>query len=125
MHNRGSICDIRDELKNFLIYTENSTDEFAESCNSCLVKAVNESVRNIKKSNEMGVNYMFEEMYRNELLNEGRVEGRAEGKAEGKTESKEDVAVKMIKEGWEYSVINRLTQVSFDRIKTLAAACNA
>ncbi|MCD7905878.1 MAG: Rpn family recombination-promoting nuclease/putative transposase [Clostridiales bacterium] len=54
LNTRGSKGNVSDDLKAFLKYTENTTSEFAESCESSLVKIINENVKKIKKNQEMG-----------------------------------------------------------------------
>ncbi|MCC8097132.1 MAG: hypothetical protein LIO44_00915, partial [Eubacterium sp.] len=48
-----------------------------------------------------------------------KAEGRAEGEAKGRAEEKENVAMEMIKDNVEPSVINKFTKVSLDRINEL------
>ncbi|MCD7905879.1 MAG: hypothetical protein LUG24_10090 [Clostridiales bacterium] len=57
---------------------------------------------------------MFEEMYRNELLNEGRAEGQEEGK--------DAVIIEMIKSGLESGFINQITHLPIERIERLRKA---
>ncbi|MCD7905126.1 MAG: Rpn family recombination-promoting nuclease/putative transposase [Clostridiales bacterium] len=126
LNTRGSRGEVSDDLKAFLKYIENTTNDFAEGCGSTLVKMINENVKKIKKNHEMGVNYMFEEIYKNELRNDALAEGRARGIEEGMEKGMEkgidSVIVEMIKSGLEASFINRITNLPIDRIERLREA---
>lgn len=62
---------------------------------------------------------MFLYDIRKESKAEGIAEGKIEGKIEGRAEGKEDVAVEMLKDNYEPSVISKLTKLSLERINEL------
>ncbi len=72
--------DITDELRAFLQYIENTTEEVVKSVDSKYLNAIHERVCKVKANEEVGVKYMqrWEEEYymREEAMKEGRAEGR-------------------------------------------------
>lgn len=138
LNTRGTKGNISRTLKDFLKYTENSTDELAANSSSELVKRVHERVKTIKKSNEMGRDYMTmimrdRENYYNGIeegrvqgREEGRVQGREEGRVQGKVESIFQIAKKMLLSDVPIDFILNMTGISEDelnKIKTEIALC--
>lgn len=81
--------EISEELREFLHYTEKTTDQMAMQTKSRRIKRIHERVRKVKSSEEIGVKYMqaWEEKYYER--EEGREEGLAEGLVKGRTEGRE------------------------------------
>ena len=70
--------EISRELRDFLHYVEQTSDEFAVSTDSQRIKTIHQFVQRIRSSEEMGVKYM--QAWEEKALE--RLEGKAEGKAE-------------------------------------------
>ena len=89
LNTRGRMDDISSDLRAFLTYVENTTDEFAESTESRLVKDLQQRVKVIKDSRKFQDEYMTQYMREQEIHDEayasGLAEGRASGLAEGDT----------------------------------------
>lgn len=85
------------ELKEFLLYVEHTTDEFAASCTGKLVKEIHKKVTAIKQSKEMEMEFMT--LYQRDLENIeiGRAQGRRAGKREGKREGKLESTIIVIR----------------------------
>ncbi|MCD7777455.1 MAG: Rpn family recombination-promoting nuclease/putative transposase [Clostridiales bacterium] len=122
LNTKGSIGDVSNNLKDFLKYIENSTDEFAKKSESRLVKKINDNINEIKKSQIMGVSYMFEEIHRSEVYNDGKEEGIEIGKEEGIEIGIDQMIISMIKFGFESILINSVTHVPIERIEKLREA---
>ena len=86
--------EVSEELREFLHYVENTTDEAAKNAKSERIRRIHERVCKVKTSEKVGVKYMqaWEEKYyeREEGRKEGKEEGRREGKEEGRREGKEE-----------------------------------
>lgn len=80
---RGKMDDVDAEMKEFLAYIENSTDDFAEQASSPLVKEIHKRVTEVKLNKDMEVEYMTLLQRDRENLEQGREEGRVEGREEG------------------------------------------
>lgn len=84
--------NISEDLKEFLSYFENSTDEFADQSKAPGVKVLHEKVKQVKKDAQLEAKYMTLEEWMKDTIEqeveemEERV--RAKAKAEGKTEAK-------------------------------------
>ena len=83
----GKLDDISKDLKEFLHYVEDTTDETAEESESRLVKDIHHRVCEIRDTRKYQVEYMTLYMHEQDIerraLAKGREEGRAEGRAEG------------------------------------------
>lgn len=55
----------------------------------------------------------------NSLMSEAKARGRAEGRVEGKAEGKREIAMNMLHEGIEPSLIAKVTELNIDEIKAL------
>ena len=74
------------ELVSFLQYVKADLEESKRTYKDDFVRKLQQSVKRIKESREMGVRYMaWHEMLREEW-NDGRLEGRKEGRLEAKIE---------------------------------------
>lgn len=58
LNTRGKIEDVDSEMKEFLTYIENSTDEFASKAKNPLIKELHMRVTEVKQSKEMEAEYM-------------------------------------------------------------------
>lgn len=58
LNTRGILDDINEEMKEFLTYVENTTDEFAAQAQSSLVKMIHKKVTEVKQNKEMEAEYM-------------------------------------------------------------------
>lgn len=108
LNTRGKRGNVSHNLKAFLKYAENSTDEFAENSNSELVKKVHEKVKTVKTSNEMGRDYMTMVMRDRENFNNG--------KAEGKLEEKMSIVKEMLKNGLSTDLISKIANISSEEL---------
>lgn len=102
--------EVSKELREFLHYLENSTDEAAEESGSQRIRQIHSRVCEVKSSEEVGVKYMqaWEEKYyekeearreKEEARREGHAEGLAEGRAEGHAEGLAEGRTEGLKEG--------------------------
>ena len=55
---KGEKDDVNDEMKEFLAYIENSTDDYVQQASSPLVKAIHKRVTEIKLSQDVELQYM-------------------------------------------------------------------
>ena len=55
-----------------------------------------------------------------QIYEAGINDGRAEGKAEGKAESKKEIAMGMLRNGLDYELIAKCTELSIDYIREIA-----
>ena len=78
LNTTGDMTDLDIELKEFLMYIQNSTDEFASSTKGTLVKEIHKRVSEVRQSKEMEVEYMT--LFQRDM--ENRELGREEGKEE-------------------------------------------
>ena len=83
LNTKGAIEDVDEEMKEFLAYVENSTDDFASQAKSPLIKEIHKKVTEIKHSEELEAEYMTLLQRDRENREIGREEGRAEGLVEG------------------------------------------
>ena len=79
LNTRGKMDDISSDLRAFLTYVENTTDEFAENTDSRLVKDLQQRVRAIKDSRKFQDEYMTQYMREQEIHDEAYASGLAEG----------------------------------------------
>lgn len=79
LNTKGTQQDIDTEMKEFLAYIENSTDEFVQQIDNSLVRTIHRKVRHIKQSKEMEVEYMTLRQRDLENIELGREEGREQG----------------------------------------------
>ena len=89
---KGTMDDVDAELKEFLSYVENSSDDFAEQATSPLVKEIHKKVTEIKNNKEMEVEYMTLMQRDREKYEEGREEGLEEGLKKGLKEGRAEMA---------------------------------
>lgn len=75
--------EVSEELREFLYYIENTTDEIASKTESANIRRIHERVCKVKTNEEVGVKYMqaWEEKYY--AMEEAKAKGLAEGRAEG------------------------------------------
>lgn len=76
---QGVIEDVDEEMKEFLAYVENSTDEFAAQAQSPFIKELHKKVTEVKRSEELEAEYMTLLQRDRENREIGREEGREEG----------------------------------------------
>ncbi len=79
LNTKGTRDDIDADMKEFLTYIENTTDDFAKQSSSHLIREIQKRVNEIKQSKEMEAEYMTLLMRDRENLEQGRAEGRTEG----------------------------------------------
>ena len=80
---RGKLDDISRDLKEFLCYVEDSTDETAKKSSSRLVKDLHHRVQEIKDTRKYQVEYMTLYMHEQDIERKARAEGIEEGRREG------------------------------------------
>ena len=116
----GKIDDISRDLKEFLYYIENTTDETAEHSESCLVKDLHYRVRKIKDTRKYQVEYMTLYMHEQDIERKARAEGREEGRAEGIKEGHLDflwnTARRMYSKGRDAADIADLLDISEEQV---------
>lgn len=71
--------NVEPQMREFLSYVENSTDDFASQAKSPLIKEIHKKVTAVKENKEMEVEYMTLLQRDRENLELGREEGREEG----------------------------------------------
>lgn len=108
------------EVKAFLDYVDSaivSNDKF--------VQEINEEIKKVKQIEKERKGYMTYEMKIREWKKEGREEGMAEGLSKGRKEGMAArnlaVAVSLLKEKLDLSFIMRVTELSADDIRKIAA----
>ena len=79
LNTKGVIEDVDEEMKEFLAYVENSTDEFAAQAQSPFIKELHKKVTEVKRSEELEAEYMTLLQRDRENREIGREEGREEG----------------------------------------------
>lgn len=79
LNTEGTEDDVDDEMKAFLSYAKESTDENAECADSLLVRDIHEKVQFVKNNQKAGERFMKLELLLNEKQEEGFEQGRAEG----------------------------------------------
>lgn len=79
LNTKGKIKDVDDEMKEFLAYVENSTDDFAAQAKSPLIKEIHKKVTEVKHSEELEAEYMTLLQRDRENREIGREEGLEEG----------------------------------------------
>lgn len=91
--------EVSKELKDFLHYVENTTDDMIEDVESERIRRIHRRVCKVRASEEIGVKYMqaWEERYYDKL--EAQEEGRAEGREQGIKEGRIEGRAEGIKEG--------------------------
>jgi predicted transposase/invertase (TIGR01784 family) len=57
---------------------------------------------------------------REHFKNQGKHEGRLEGRLEGKLEKEAEIIKRMLKEGFDVTVVSRITGLPIDKIKPLS-----
>lgn len=112
LNTKSTMNDVSPAVKAFLDYVDSavvSNDEF--------VQEINEEIKKVKLIEKEMKSYMTYEMQVQEWRNEGREEGLAEGLQKGKLA----VAVSLLKEKLDLSFIMRVTELSADDIRKIAA----
>jgi len=107
LNTQGIIDDVDEDIKEFLAYVENSTEEVAKNCKDNLVKRVHEKVEAIRSDEECEVEYMT---YL-DRLNEEREEGREECKIE--------LVEEMVKKNLDVDLIMQITKFTEQQIKEI------
>ena len=104
LNTRGTMDDVDNDLREFLGYVENTTDEFARNADSQLVRDIHDRVTRIKDDRQFQVEYMTlymkEQEIRSDALEEGRAEGLAEGTSRGHANALRSVACNMQTSGY-------------------------
>ena len=97
--------EISSELKEFLHYIENTTDDVVNQSESCNIRKIHERVCKVKTSEEVGVKYMqaWEEKYF--AMEEAKEIGLTEGRAEGKELKLRELIEKKLHKGKSLQVI--------------------
>ena len=114
-----------------LHYFERTTGEIAADSHSEKIEKLQKRVEQVKMSEEVGIRFMnaFEEKMRErqEGREEGREEGLAEGERIGETRGKslgeaakqQEIARKMLEEGLDLTLIQKITGLTRKKIQSL------
>lgn len=86
--------EVSGELVSFLDYTRKSLTESEEESEDSYITRLQNSIRQVKSSREMGERYMTLQ----EMLQEEREEGRQEGLEEGRQEGRELIVMQLVAE---------------------------
>jgi predicted transposase/invertase (TIGR01784 family) len=127
LNTKGKIGEVDSNLRDFLGYVEHSTQEYAETVTSDLVKAVHGKVTTVKENKDMEAAYMktllWEQETRDEArqagLQEGRQEGLREGRNAGRREGIFETARNFKSMGFSPEQISKGTGLSFTEIEKL------
>lgn len=92
LNTKGDMRDVDPEMREFLSYVENTTDDFAAQASSSLIKEIHKKVTAVKENKEMEVEYMTLLQRDRENIELGREEGREEGRELGRGEGSEQMA---------------------------------
>ena len=96
LNNHGQNAgEVPDELVRFLQFTSKSLTESEYPSEDIFITRIQNRIRQIKGSREMGERYM----HLQELLREEREEARKEGRLEGKSEGQEIAIINIVKKG--------------------------
>lgn len=98
---------VSEELIELLKYFENTIDMSESVSSSERIRKLQNKIDNIKSSEEVGVKYM--NLWEEKLLE----------RQDAYEEAKKDSALKMKEEGFDYDVIERITQLSKEEIEKL------
>lgn len=119
LNTKGVADDVDAEMKAFLDYVENSTDEIVSHSNSSLLNTLHKQVKEIKSSSTAGVEYMkLDEMIK-KGVEEGREEGIRDGRAQGIRSEKICTAKKLLGKGLNKNEIEEITGLSKKEIEEL------
>ena len=125
LNTRGKMDDISSDLRAFLAYVENTTDEFAETTDSQLVRDLQQRVKAIKDSRKFQDEYMTQYMREQEIHDEayasGLAEGHASGFAEGAENSFRTAILNMRSLGHDDAFIAQCLGISVNDIPTILA----
>ena len=129
---QGRIKDgVSEELIQMLKYFENTTKETAAESQSEKIRQLEKRVEETKANEEVGIRFMnaLEEKMRErqEGREEGREEGLAEGERIGETRGKslgeaakqQEIARKMLEEGLDLTLIQKITGLTRKKIQSL------
>lgn len=132
LNTQGRIKDgVSEELIQMLKYFENTTKETAAESQSEKIRQLEKRVEETKANEEVGIRFMnaFEEKMRErqEGREEGREEGLAEGERIGETRGKslgeaakqQEIARKMLEEGLDLTLIQKITGLTRKKIQSL------
>ena len=132
LNTQGRIKDgVSEELIQMLKYFENTTKETAAESQSEKIRQLEKRVEETKANEEEGIRFMnaFEEKMRErqEGREEGREEGLAEGERIGETRGKslgeaakqQEIARKMLEEGLDLTLIQKITGLTRKKIQSL------
>ena len=132
LNTQGRIKDgVSVELIQMLKYFENTTKETAAESQSEKIRQLEKRVEETKANEEVGIRFMnaFEEKMRErqEGREEGREEGLAEGERIGETRGKslgeaakqQEIARKMLEEGLDLTLIQKITGLTRKKIQSL------
>lgn len=128
LNTQGRIKDgVSEELIQMLKYFENTTKETAAESQSEKIRQLEKRVEETKANEEVGIRFMnaFEEKMRERQ--EGREEGLAEGERIGETRGKslgeaakqQEIARKMLEEGLDLTLIQKITGLTRKKIQSL------
>lgn len=128
LNTQGRIKDgVSEELIQMLKYFENTTKETADESQSEKIRQLEKRVEETKANEEVGIRFMnaFEEKMRERQ--EGREEGLAEGERIGETRGKslgeaakqQEIARKMLEEGLDLTLIQKITGLTRKKIQSL------
>ncbi len=107
---------VLDEQVKMYRYTRKAVEETLRICESYDI------LKEFLKEHEKEVANIMISLYSQDEIYEMYIRDlKKEIKAEGRAEGKEDVVIEMLKNNFEPSIINKLTQVSLDRIGELKA----
>ena len=115
LNTKGKINNIKDEIKEFLEYVENSNENVVLKSKGELIKNIHKKVEYIK--DDKGIEVEFMTLLERDM--ENREEGKAEGKLEGKEEEKVLVTGKLLERGLSLDEIADITGLSIEKIEEI------
>lgn len=90
--------EVPSELVRFLEFVGAKLSDSEKDFEDDFIRRLQDSVKNVKASREMGARYMTFEEFLNEEKEEAREEGRLEGREEGRLEGRGQLVIEMLEE---------------------------
>ena len=124
LNTQGRIKDgVSEELIQMLKYFENTTKETAAESQSEKIRQLEKRVEETKANEEVGIRFMnaFEEKMRErqEGREEGERIGETRGKSLGEAAKQQEIARKMLEEGLDLTLIQKITGLTRKKIQSL------
>lgn len=117
LNTKGTLDDVDYDLKAFLKYIEESTDEFVSTTHSQLVKAIHTKVQQVKNDQRMEVEYMTLLERDKEKYLEGLEQGIEQGIEQGEAQSLK--IFKLYLEGMNATDIAKKLNLPFEKVNHL------